>query len=343
MAVIEKTERMLNLVSYLLKRVEPVPWSEIVGQVVGYDDDEVTPEAIERRFQRDKRDLRKMGLPLEYIPGDPADPDSGGYILERDQFFLQELDLTPGESHVLNLVSQLVVRFSDEIASDYFDDLRSALRKVQFDNPEAFGASPASPEYRPGLYEVQRDDRMLRNLEVLSEAVLLRRRVRFTYWSIGRDKVKRRRVDPYGLGCQAGNWYLVGRCRTRKGRRMFRVDRIRGNVSMQGKKGAFRPPGDFRMGDFIQRPIWELGKSGYQAVIRLSPDIAWSIGELLGDVEVVEESPSGERLLRIQVRDERGFLRWAMRRLRHLEVVEPEELKQLLDQEVEKTLAPYLE
>ena len=102
MASVPKQERLLNLVSLLLKARQPVPWGEIRSGLLGYDDPEESEAAAVRRFERDKASLREMGIPVEYRQAEA--PDGAGYVIPRSQAFLPRMDLSPEEAAVLAVV-----------------------------------------------------------------------------------------------------------------------------------------------------------------------------------------------------------------------------------------------
>lgn len=142
MALIGKTERILNLVSYLLKERRPVPWREIAGKVVGYDDGS-DPKSLERRFERDKAALKEMGIPVAYYP--PGAHEREGYLIPREACFLDRLELLPHEAALLNLVTELALRKG---GTGFSADLMSALQKLRFDvGPGSFSPrrAPAEP------------------------------------------------------------------------------------------------------------------------------------------------------------------------------------------------------
>ena len=110
MAQISKIERILNLVSYLLKERRPVPWREICGRVVGYDDGS-DPKSLKRRFERDKAALKELGIPIKFFG--PGTYDTEGYVVSREACFLDPLELMPHETALLNLLSELSLKNSD--------------------------------------------------------------------------------------------------------------------------------------------------------------------------------------------------------------------------------------
>ena len=102
-AKIDKTERLLNLVAFLLSSRSAVPFAKIKGRVAGYDDD-ATPEALEKRFDRDKAELRSLGVPIVYDPLDEKGDD--GYRIPREQYFLPEIRLDVQEVAALAVVQR---------------------------------------------------------------------------------------------------------------------------------------------------------------------------------------------------------------------------------------------
>ncbi|MBP6729383.1 MAG: WYL domain-containing protein, partial [Microthrixaceae bacterium] len=89
-----KLERLLNLTALLLETRRPIPVEEIGRTIEGYSAD---PVAFRRAFERDKDDLRELGIPVEVTPIDPGDPSSVGYRIPNDRYYLPDLALDPGE------------------------------------------------------------------------------------------------------------------------------------------------------------------------------------------------------------------------------------------------------
>ena len=65
------------------------------------------------------------------------------------------------------------------------------------------------------------------HVAAIQDALMERRRLRLRYYSMSRDEVSDRRVDPYHLTLYAGGFYLVGYCHLRQAVRIFAVERIR--------------------------------------------------------------------------------------------------------------------
>src|ERR1700761_4343384 len=90
-----KTERLLSLVVCLLSTRRYLTAEQIRHAVAGYPEQ---PEAFKRMFERDKEELRELGIPLETGPINPLDGEDTGYRVQRQVYELPELVLEPDEA-----------------------------------------------------------------------------------------------------------------------------------------------------------------------------------------------------------------------------------------------------
>ncbi|HGY92222.1 MAG TPA: WYL domain-containing protein [Planctomycetes bacterium] len=270
MTKISKTERLLNLISFLLRSPRPVPFSEIAGYVVGYDDD-AKLDSIEKRFDRDKAELRNLGIPIEYK--DTGSPEQSGYIIPAKKFFLKKLELDGGDTVLLSLAARSgALALGSPMLQDSF---RSALRKVTVDAPVVEGI-PREPATMVEVISGNR--RANEQLQLICSAVFGRRRIRFDYLGHNDAEPKGRRLEPYGMGLHEGEWYLVGFDLNREGVRMFKLSRIVGPVKLMGASDSgpeFDIPKDFHIRDHLDRDAWEFGSGeGTTVEIRMPKPMA---------------------------------------------------------------------
>jgi predicted DNA-binding transcriptional regulator YafY len=95
MAAIPKTERILNLISFLLKSRQPVSWRRIRQEVEGYNDPAERDGSVERRFERDKPTLRELGIAVQHAPRLRRRGGGEGYCIEPGSYFPPQVELTP--------------------------------------------------------------------------------------------------------------------------------------------------------------------------------------------------------------------------------------------------------
>ncbi len=323
MASISKSERLLNLVSFLLKSRRPVAPAEIWESVEGYRATDITRASLERRFERDKAALRKLGVPLEYVPQD--EPGGPGYVIPKDVYFLPRIELTAAEAAILSAAGRFALAGA---AGPISDPLRSAVRKLQFDTPIPGGIRGTVEE---SFVFHRRDERsgMVEQaaLSELTSDVLARRVVRFQYYAIGHDELAQRTVEPYGLGYADGHWYLVGYDRDRKDIRVFRADRIRSRVRKLHRVAAgpeFDVPGDFRVRDHVGLPPWAFGKAERVKVrMRFDADSAFMVRMRPSPGDEWEDHPDGSATLTRCATHLDSLLNWVLGFGHHVEVTAP--------------------
>lgn len=331
---IPKRERLMNLVSALLASDEPVAFREIAGRVIGYDDP-AGSEALEKRFDRDKADLRRLGIPIEYVQSEGI--DKSGYVINRGEVFQQRVTFTPQEHLLLAIAGRVGAAATGGGALE--EALKSALRKLAVDLDGADPLDDLAPV--TVLRAGSGDPRTLENLSALSQAVTANRSVRFSYWSLHAETAESRDVDPYGLGSSHGAWYLAGWCHLRESVRVFRISRIEGQVQIVGseKRRAFEVPHDFRIEDHVGKEAWELG-DGQPVTVRLSVEPAVATEGLLPGARAVG-SEGGRPLLEVDVRRPGALVPWLLARGGDVAVLEPESLRDAVRAEADRLLARY--
>src|SRR5690606_38978266 len=220
-----KPERLLNLVICLLATRRPLTAEQIRQAVPGYDRD--SDEAFQRMFERDKNELRELGIPIRVERDWEGEL---GYRIERQAYELPEIKLEPDEAAVLGLAAQVWQRAAlAGAASGALLKLRAAGVETDEASARPFELRVDTPDPAfPALWEAGRD----------------RRVVRFDYRAAGRGEVLTRTVEPWGVVSRRGRWYLVGHDRDRGAPRVFRLSRIAGEVRPVGRPGQVTVPED---------------------------------------------------------------------------------------------------
>jgi proteasome accessory factor B len=217
-----KTERLLNLVVCLLATRRYLTAEQVRQAVPGYP---AGTEAFKRMFERDKEELRELGIPLE--TGSDGDEEPG-YRIQRQAYELPEIQLSPDEAAVLGLAARVWQRASlAEAASGALLKLRAA--GVETAEAATLGIEPrvdASEPAFPALWAAVRD----------------RRPVTFDYQGVGRSSPQRRHLEPWGVVSRRGRWYVAGHDRDRGEVRVFRLSRILGDVAADGRAGTVVVP-----------------------------------------------------------------------------------------------------
>jgi proteasome accessory factor B len=220
-----RTERLLNLVICLLHTRSYLTAERIRELVAGYDE-APSDEAYKRMFERDKEDLRDLGIPLETGTNSAWDEEAGYRIARRD-YALPDVTFEPAEAAAVGLAARMWSSASMSAAAT------RALRKL-----EAAGVEIAPlPEGLQPQVETSGSA-----FPVLAEAVHDGRRVSFDYRGAGDTEPVARTVEPWGVVWWHGRWYLVGLDTGKAATRVFRLSRIVGEPRAIGRAAAVTRP-----------------------------------------------------------------------------------------------------
>ncbi|MET9021087.1 WYL domain-containing protein [Actinopolymorpha sp. NPDC004070] len=259
MAAPRKSERLMNLVICLLVSHHFVPKARLRQLVEDYR--EQTPEAFEKMFERDKDELRDLGIPIEVGSVASGFDDEVGYRIRRSEFELPPLTFSAQEAAVLGLAARVWEHASLAEATS------RAVLKLGADGfaAGATGAAATSPSGQvPETGQVPDAGADVRAdtgadtgpvttleprlpasepaFEPLWRAVQSRSVVAFDYRRPGAGGAQHRTLEPWGILNWRSRWYVLGHDRDRAATRMFRLSRIAGPVRPVGRPGAFTVP-----------------------------------------------------------------------------------------------------
>ena len=347
-----KLQRWLDIIAYLVGRRLPVSADELMRSVPAYaerwqSDNTTSRESARRGFERDKDELRELGIPIRTVKYfTPDHPDSlEGYLIDRRDFYLPYLKLVreasgergfsdparPDKVEIAQADAPLALDALRRVAAvpgfPFVREARSAFRKLAFDlDPQAFTAdTPVLFMEPPGATELS--DRV----RVLSDALLARKRVTFRYHGIYRGEQTSRDVAGYGLLFQHGNWYLIGHDATRAAIRVFRVGRMDEVVANTRAPNSedYEIPDDFSLDDYVGREAWELGEGDAPAVearvLFTFPLSLWAQRNQHGTLET--QRTDGGSVRRFEVHQVEPFLRWLLSLEGEARLLEPDELQ----------------
>ncbi|WP_151082303.1 helix-turn-helix transcriptional regulator [Nocardioides cynanchi] len=268
-----KTERLLNLLIMLLVQRHFVPKERI--RSILYPG--ASSDAFEKMFERDKEELRSLGVPIEVGQMDAYFDDEPGYRIRADEFALPEISLESDEAAVVALATKVWehARLA-EATTDAVTKLTAA--GIDLDLGALDIAQPRLSADEPSF-------------DAFWEATISRRRVTFDYRRPGYDAALTRHLEPWGVVRFSGRWYVVGLDTDRGEERVFRLSRVVGPATASGPPGAFEiPPGtDVRE---MARRLAPVSPSE-PAVVLVRPGAGAALRRLAADVDRGVPGPDG--------------------------------------------------
>lgn len=309
--------RLLRLAAWLVQKGEATR-EEIYAEFSReYDGDAA---ANEKKWSRDKRDLKKLGIPIQFVE---AEGERGTYVVDPTSCTLPRLEFAPDEAAVLWMAGQAALRTHDH---PLHDDLEVALRKL------ALGTKGLPPRAAPLETDttVLEREQVRQWLDVLTEAVERRKRVRLTYrkpWG----ETTERHVDVYGYAWRRGHWIFVGYCHLRKAVRLFLLERVQdlALAPAERKKRDYDLPDDFDIRTWSRQEPWDyLVHEPREARVRFRHSLARIAQQLVPAADLTAE-PGNARVARLVVRNLRGLVRQVLAWGPEAEIVEPPDAREL--------------
>ncbi len=224
----EKSERLLNLYIMLLAQTRFVSKQDIRRAHYGeYADNPRGLEAFEKAFERDKEDLRELGVVIEVGSLDSYFDDEQGYRISADTSSLPEIRFEADEAAVLGIAARAWEQHT--LARATTEAMRKlAAQGVEIDTSRLDLVPPSLRAEEPAF-------------DACWEATQKRRVITFDYRRPGGETATRR-LQPWGVVRSSGRWYVVGYDLDRKAERVFRLSRVHGKVTLTGKTAAYDVP-----------------------------------------------------------------------------------------------------
>ena len=225
----EKTERLINLTLGLLSSKRFLTKNEIFKNIAGYSG---SPETMERMFERDKDELRSMGIEIEVGQLDPLFEDEMGYLIKSSSIQIQPNEFTKDELLLMTMAANVWKQ------SAFSDISKNALMKVSsIDSEIGFNAVALSMIDDEGL-----------NADIFQkiiDAIQSKKYISFLYNN------KNRVMAPFALKSSGGFWYLIGQ---EKGEsiKVFKIIRIQSEIVIDKSSSQFEIPVDFKVDEFLK-------------------------------------------------------------------------------------------
>jgi len=315
----EKLIRQLSLISYLMAERRPVTATDIRRDVEGYSD--MTEDAFARRFYADRAELSDLGIHLSVDK--PADgfSEQENYSLAPEAFHLPAIAFSDTERAALQTALTLL---DGEFA--YAEPLRLALQQITWGRPSPLG-SDSRQTIGLGITASAGGGELSGRLAKVDTAIYRRKRIEFEYFTMQSGETALRKVDPYHLLFEGGQWYLVGHSHERGAVRVFRLTRIRGKVAYSTKaEHDFQRPAAFDPRGYASRINWQLGDAIETGEVWVSEKIAWYVERQFGAYGEMTEVDDGGLLFRTPYAIARLLVSWALRFGEDARIVGPPEL-----------------
>ncbi len=337
----EKLIRQLSLISYLMAERRPVTALDIKRDVEGYSG--MNDDAFARRFYADRSELEALRIPLTVEKPIDGLAEQENYSLRPENFHLPAIAFTDAELAALATALSLL---DGEFA--YAEPLRLALQQVTWGRPSPL-AAPEQQAVQLGITASAGGHELSQRLVKIETAIFRHKTIAFEYYTMERDAVGSRKVDPYHLLFRGGQFYLLGLSHERGALRVFRLSRIRGRVAYATKaEHDFKRPTDFDPRAYANRAEWQTGESRGTAEILIAERVAWQVERHFGRYGTLRPADGdgaapGDRIFATGYGNSRLLLSWLLGLGENARVLGPSDLVADLDRRVELIRERHLE
>ena len=252
----------------------------------------------------------------------PADGlvEQENYSLPPENFHLPPIEFTDAELAALRTALQLL---DGEFA--YAEPLRLALQQISWGRPSPLQLARAAARSRSGSPASAGGHEVSQRLAKIETAIFRRKTIVFDYYTMERDELGSRKVDPYQLLFQGGQFYVVGRSHERDAIRVFRLSRIRGKVGYATKaEHDFQRPAEFDPRAYANRIDWQFGDPIGTAEVWIGRRIAWQIERHFGRYgEMRPADDDGDRVFVTDYANARQLIAWVLGLGEHARIARP--------------------
>jgi proteasome accessory factor C len=227
----------------------------------------------------------------------------------------------------LTLPEALALKLAIETLPPLCEDMNEAAEALLESVSELVRKSGRDGEYRLETLDghIQRPGSkpLIERLQELQELLQQKREIKIAYYSASSNSLRERRIRPYALLDQGGNYYLVSYCLESEETRSFRVDRIQRIIERAGASYEIPESFDLRR---VSDGIGYFSEHGFSIRVRFDPSIAPWIHEDYSK-SAIEREEDGHLLVEFRT----GSVHWAVQKLlgygELVEVLEPESVK----------------
>lgn len=324
MKKVNRAERLFHILSYLNSSnyVTASELADLCGTSI-------------RTIYRDMRALEEIGV--FYI----HEGRKGYQLIEKPVRINSQSQLTVEEWMALSVLP-LVNRGSNFVQHPLYQAYRSGMEKIRnlVNNKNEISSIGSELGKRIRLHDQPWDKEQFVITPTLIEALLTNHVIEVTYYSIYRDEMSVRELEPYYLIPRGGNLYVIAYCRTRQAIRLFRLSRIQ-RIKIIGEE--FQIPETFDIDKYLKNR-WSVMDEGKDMTfkVKFNRELARYVSEreFYSKTEIVENA-DGSLLLTTTVKSGSEFLNWVRSFGLHAEVLEPEEIRQQLHEEYTKMVEKY--
>ncbi len=295
-----KSERLVNLTIALLATRRYLTKNEIFRTIEGYEGND---ESKERMFERDKDDLRSLGIEIEVGGFDPIFNDEAGYRIKPENYALDLGEISGSDIALLSLAASA---WNGQALNAIAHSALLKLKSIGIDSD-----IDSIPTLAPRMASASSE------LVNVVEAITTKSVITFEYMAQDLSQQKRT-IHPYALASRDGHWYFAGLDVDKNAIRTFRLDRVQGEIALGHKVDVFTIPTGFDLFSNVDEAV-----SQKIATVDVRKDKAFALRKQA--LSIIDKGEWDQ--ITIKYSDQTTFLDSLLWHLDDVLVIEPLELR----------------
>lgn len=264
--------------------------------------------------------------PLEY------DQTKRGWYYKDPNFFIKYIQFEEGELFSLALFDTLLLQYKntplEEKLSSIFEKIRQSLPStVTIDSRFLDGSLTYIPD---ALAPIENEV-----FDAVFSGLKKKQTLSFEYKPLQKTTFMERKIDPYHIICQRGNWYVIGKCHLKNEVRIFSFSRMQ---NVQLTKDRFEVPKDFNAKDYVDKTmgVWLSAKTNYKVRLLFSAEIGTFAAEhIWHENQTVKQNEDGSVVVSFETTQLPEVKRLVLGQGKTVRVLEPQELIDQIREEVD--------
>ena len=286
-----------------------------------------------RTINRDLDNMRDFYYaPLAY------DPVKKGWYYTDPNYFIKYIQFEEGELFSLALLDTLLLQYKN---TPLEKNLRSVFEKIRTSLPDTVSIDSRflddSVTYIPdALAPINKDV-----FDTVFSAVNKKLTLTFDYKPLQKTTYMERKLDPYHIICQRGNWYVIGQCHLKNEVRIFNFSRME---NVQITKEHFKVPATFNAKDYVDKTmgVWLSAKTKYNVRLLFSSEIGTFAAEhIWHEGQIVKQNDDGSVEVSFETTQLPEVKRLVLGQGKTVKVLEPVELVEQIRDEINMIQSLY--
>ncbi|OAA84893.1 helix-turn-helix transcriptional regulator [Clostridium ljungdahlii] len=288
-------------------------------------------EVDKKTIYRYIRNLNEASVPIYTIKG-----RNGGFYIDQN-FYIKPSNLSENELEALLMAEEILTSKNGFV---YEKDLKNAIFKVKSINVNKNkDLSKINSNKNFSINYVGSMENLEDKISKINYSMSRGRSLSINYFSVNKNNLTMRKIDPYDLIFKEGDWYIIGYCHMKGDIRSFKLNRVK---NLKISKDIYMRPHTFSLKEYLDKNWGIFMGDKIKVVIKFSEKEAAFIKDTTWHIhQHIDQLKGGKILFTIYLNELEDIKKWILSFGKNAEVIEPIELRKNIKKELEELYKRY--